>query len=104
MSDELGNHATTIYERKDQERAKEDGKDLYENFVTATSLKEGSSSLYKHYKEGMANLESLLSRATFFNMLAYGYKSYEMVCTDIEMTSGSFAQLQGLIFNELCEN
>ena len=52
----------------------------------------------------MDNLENLQCRSTFFNMLAFGYKTYESVISDIEMTNDSFNQLQGLIFNELNEN
>ena len=37
-------------------------------------------------------------------MLAFGYKTYEDVTSDIEMNNENFSQLQGLIFNELCEN
>ena len=48
-------------------------------------------------------MESLQCRATFFNLLAFGYKSYEGVSADVDMTNERFAQLQGLIFNELCE-
>ena len=37
-------------------------------------------------------------------MLAFGYKSFESVSADIEMTNENFVRLQGLVFNELVEN
>lgn len=52
----------------------------------------------------MEYFENLQCRETFFNLLAFGYKTYQGVTQDIEMTTANFEQLQGLIFNELCEN
>ena len=60
-------------------------------------------SLYQLYSEEQANLQNLQCRATFFNLLAYGYKSYEGIAADMELTEASFSQLQDLVFNELTE-
>lgn len=51
----------------------------------------------------MEYYENLQCRSTFFNMLAFGYKSYDMVAKDLDMTNDNYKMLQNLIFNELCE-
>jgi len=51
----------------------------------------------------MANLENLQCRATFFNLLAFGYKTYEEAVSDIEMNEATFRQLLNLMFREFSE-
>ena len=58
--------------------------------MNATEFPKRKLALYELYKEEMENLENLQCRSTFFNMLAFGYKSYESVVGDIEMTNNSF--------------
>jgi len=52
----------------------------------------------------MENLQNLQCRETFFNMLAFGYKTLEEVTAQIDMNEQSFSQLQSLTFNEITEN
>lgn len=52
----------------------------------------------------MEYYDNMQCRSTFFNLLAYGYKTFEGVASDMEMTTENFKLLQGLVFNDLCEN
>ena len=104
MTDELNSHAVKVFEKDDEEQEEVKDSDLERNFVDATAIPKKQAALHQLYKEEISNLENLQCRSTFFNMLAFGYKSYESVGADIQMTNESFAQLQGLVFNELCEN
>ena len=61
--------------------------------MEATKFPTKKASLYQLYKEECEYVENLQCRQTFFNLLAYGYKTYEGVTTDIDMTSDSFAKL-----------
>ena len=104
MTDELNNHTTMVFERHDDDEEDSEEEDIEKNFIKATEFPKRKIALHELYKEEMDNLENLQCRSTFFNMLAFGYKTYESVISDIEMTNDSFNQLQGLIFNELNEN
>ena len=104
MDDELNNHAVFVLEKHDEDDQDVNQDDLQKFFVDATKYPTKKSTLHQLYKEEMEYIENLQCRQTFFNLLAFGYKTYEGVTTDIEMSNEGFAQLQGLIFNELCEN
>ena len=104
MTDELNNHTTLIFEQHDLDQETSAADDIENNFIKATEFPKRKMALHELYKEEMENLENLQCRSTFFNMLAFGYKTYDSVISDIEMTTDSFDQLQGLIFNELNEN
>jgi len=60
--------------------------------------------LNKMYSEEMRYLENLQCRATFFNILAYGYKTQDDAMADIDRSEETYEQLQKLIFNEISEN
>lgn len=44
---------------------------------------------------------NLLCRDTFFNLIAFGYKSYASISNDLEMSASIFSQLQSLVVAEL---
>lgn len=91
MTDELANHCTFIFERNDISEESVDQEVLQKNFVEATKFSERKVSLHQLYAEEMEYLEKLQCRNMFFNMLAYGYKSFESIAVDIEMNDASFS-------------
>ena len=105
MTDELNNHATIMLERNDLDEVAEPAdRDLTRNFTDATKISDRKVALHELYKEELAYQESLQCRGAFFNLLAYGYKTFESIAEDMDMSAENFAQLQGLIFNEMREN
>lgn len=73
---------------KEPEEMKSDG--LASSFVTAIEVPQ-KERLHSCYQREVQSLNDLQCRATFFNMLAFGYKSYSDVTKDIEMTTDSFS-------------
>ena len=83
MTDELHSLALKVFEKDDEELEQVKDLDLEKNFVDATAIPKRQAALHQLYKEEISNLENLQCRTTFFNMLAFGYKSYESLSADI---------------------
>ena len=74
MTDELANHVTYCLEAHDKETENVDQEKLQKNFDAAMKLSK-KASLHEMYGDELKYLENLQCRATFFNILAYGYKN-----------------------------
>ena len=86
MTDELNNHTIVSFEKHDVEQEDVDKTKLQDNFVKATKISDRKVSLYQIYKEEQENLQNLQCRATFFNLIAFGYKNFDVIASDIDMT------------------
>ena len=106
MTDELNNHCTLVMEANDYDKDdnRDEEEDIEQNFVDATKCPDRKVALNQVYREELENLQNLQCRSTFFNLLAFGYKTYESVAEDIQMNTDKFNELQALIFNELSES
>lgn len=90
MSDYLANHATIVFEAHDNEEDTHDSSDQQKKWLEATKLPDRRVSLNQLYKEELENYENLQCRLTFFNALAFGYKSFDTVAGDLEMKQENF--------------
>ena len=90
-----------VFEENDCPAVAVNDADVAKNFFKAVQVPKDYNSLHFLYKSELESIESLQCRATFFNILAYGYKSYEGIVQDIDMEKEKFDQLQNLIICEL---
>ena len=86
MSDELANYATCYMEAKDPLNAVSmlDQERIVKNFDNLMKINTSKVSLHQLYDNELKYLENLQCRATFFNILAFGYKTQDEAMNDIE--------------------
>ena len=73
----MSKHTVKVMEKHDCDAVVTSESDIAKGFFYAIQVPKDYSSLHFVFKGELESIESLQCRATFFNILAYGYKSYE---------------------------